>query len=141
MVSWLLAAALGAGLVRVEMPTQLTLDPISLGELAQGAAVVWDGGALPPVPVVVRRVPAAFRLILPPSLRPEALQVEVRVKGGHLQGEGRGLVAKATLLSLRWVESRPEGEVYEGEVLLHLDPSKAPAGTFAGTLEVSVVGR
>lgn len=142
MLSLLLVGVLAVGPVRLELPEQLSLEAVALEELAPGAAVSWEGLGPSFQPVVVRRLPRAFRLIVPRGEPLPSLEVRLASKGQLRSPQSaKPLLAKATLLPLRWVASTPEGEVYEADVLLHLDVGQASAGSFAGTLEVWVVGR
>lgn len=138
-----LAAALTAQLA-VEVPSQLMLDPPSVVEVAGGTAVPWEGHGLLPLRPVVRRVTGAYRVITPPGVRGEALQVEVRVQGlSPKGGQGRRdkLPVHVTALPLRLVRESPEASVWEGDLLLVLDPSEAEAGEFQGQLTISVSAR
>lgn len=135
-----LAAAVAGGW-RLEMPAQLVIEPPTAWELAGGAAVVWDGGQVPPLRPVVRRLTGAFRVQLPPGIRGDALLVEAHV----LTGKGRpGYPQNAVRVvdsTLRLVEEGPEGSLWEGDVLVMLDVGTAEAGVFQGTLQVSVSAR
>lgn len=141
--------AMAAGSVTVEMPPQLTLEPVSAEELAEGTAVAWVGGALPPVPVVVRRFPGAFRLLVPKGVALSSLDVAVTLEedgrggSGFLKGSDRTqrLPVRVTLLPLRLQGERGDVEVWEGDVVLYLDVSGALAGEFRGKLRVTVAGR
>ncbi|MFN3414400.1 MAG: hypothetical protein ACK42L_10120 [Thermoanaerobaculum sp.] len=128
--------------VTVEFPRELVLEPLTVAELAGSAAVPWEGGNSPPLRPVVRRVVGAFRLGLPTGVSPASLRVEVQ--SGELKGgaqEGAGMAVQVTLLPLRLVQESPEGTVWEGDVLLFLDPTRAAAGEFRGNLTVTVTPR
>lgn len=143
MIAVLLAASLAAGgTVQLELPPQLVLEPLSVEEVAGGAAIPWEGGTVPPLGVVVRRVSGAFRLLLPRGVAPASFEVRAQVRElGNPGKEGGRVPVKVTVLPLRLVESRGELEVWEADLLFHLDLSRASAGTLSGRLEVLVVGR
>ncbi len=140
-MTMLLLAVLSAHLA-VEIPNQLVLEPPSVGELAGAAAVSWDGQGVVPLRSVVRRLPGALRVVAPPGVRAEALHVEVRAenlrpKEGS-RGRGGELAVHVTVLPLRLVQETLEGSVWEGDLLVILDPAKAEAGDFHGQLNVTV---
>lgn len=141
--------ALSVSSVTVEMPAQLNLEPVSAQELAGGTAVTWEGGASPSVPVVVRRVPGAFRLLVPRGVALSSLDVAVTLEdqefrgGGFLRGQDgtQRVPVRVTVLPLRLLGERGNLEVWEGDLLLHLDVSGVLAGEFQGKLRVTVAGR
>ncbi|MGQ9835438.1 MAG: hypothetical protein ACUVRQ_05610 [Thermoanaerobaculaceae bacterium] len=144
MVILCMALLLASGTVRLELPPQLALEPIAPEELASATAQVWEGEALPAVPVVKRKVSGAFRLTVPPGDTLPNFEVSAALlAGGNLREAEKGsrIPLKVTVLPLRLVASGPEGNVYEGDLVLYLDVSRALAGKFMGLLELSVVGR
>jgi hypothetical protein len=137
----LLALAAGAP-VRVELPRQLVLEPLSAVELAGSSAVPWEGHGAPPLWPVSRRVPRAFRLFLPPGVAVDSLRVEVQAEGLQPgRKEGQAIPVQVNLLPLRLVQETPEGAVWEGDLLVFLDPARAEAGEFQGSLTVTVTPR
>lgn len=139
-----MALLLASGTVKLELPAQLALDPIAPEELVSATAQVWEGGGLPAVPAVKRQVRGAFRLIVPPGNTLPNLEVSAAFLAGEdLQEAEKGsrIPLKVTVLPLRLVASGPEGNVYEGDLVLYLDVTRALAGKFMGLLELSVVGR
>lgn len=142
MVILCMALLLASGTVKLELPAQLALDPIAPEELVSATAQVWEGEGLPAVPAVKRQVRGAFRLIVPPGNTLPNLEVSATfLAGGDLQEAQSRIPLKVTVLPLRLVASGPEGNVYEGDLVLYLDVSRALAGKFMGLLELSVVGR
>lgn len=137
-----MALLLASETVKLELPAQLALDPIAPEELVSATAQVWEGGSLPAVPAVKRQVRGAFRLIVPPGNTLPNLEVSAAfLAGENLQEAQSRIPLKVTVLPLRLVASGPEGNVYEGDLVLYLDVSRALAGKFMGLLELSVVGR
>lgn len=142
MLAPFLAALAVASQVQLELPPQLVLEPVSVEELAESTAVSWEGNPLPPLGVVVRRVPGALRLLLPIGVSPASFQLAAQVREfGNRQDKGLRVPVKVTVLPPRLVERRGDWEVWEADLVLHLDLSRASSGPLAGRLEVSVLGR
>lgn len=145
---FLLALATVPGVV-LEIPAQLALEPPTAEELTGGSAVSWEGGALPLLPVVVRRVPGAFRLVVPKGVSVSSLDVTVTLGDGEPHGGGflrqdrkdRRIPARVSLLPLRFLGERGEAQIWEADLLVHMDLSRAEAGEFRGELRVTVAGR
>ncbi|MCS7181510.1 MAG: hypothetical protein NZ869_00100 [Thermoanaerobaculum sp.] len=141
-----LAAAASVGIMT---PGQVVLEPVTAQELASGALLPLEGGATPLVLVVERTVRGAFRLEVPQGFPISSLELKVQFAGsgwGHggvLRPQDRGspIPVRVTLLPLRLVEVRADREVWEGDLLLQLDLSRALAGTFTGELQLMVAGR
>ncbi|MGC8916442.1 MAG: hypothetical protein ACP5NF_05630 [Thermoanaerobaculum sp.] len=143
-VAWLLSLGLaGAMELRLELPPQVAVDPLRPEELAPAVAVPWEGGEAPWVPVVERRLPSAFRVWVPKGASLAAFDVEARVLGSGLRAEGQPsrIPAKVRVEGLRLVARNPDGDLWEGDLVLSLDVSRALAGSFSGTLQVTLSGR
>lgn len=137
-----LAAGVLFGQLAVEVPSCLVVDPPTAVELAGAGAVSWDGHAVPPLRPVVRRLAGAFRVTAPPGLSGESLQVEVRAQvlraKDQRPGRGEEIPVQVTVLPLRLVREGPEASVWEGDLLVFLDPTRVEAGEFQGPLSITV---
>lgn len=137
-----LAAGVLLAQLAVEVPSRVVVDPPTVVELAGSAAVSWDGHAVPLLRPIVRRLTGVFRVTTPPGLSEGSLYVEVkaqslRPKDQH-RGGGEEMPVQVTVLPLRLVRESPEASVWEGDLLLLLDPTRTGAGEFQGTLSITV---
>lgn len=129
-------------MLTLELPQQVILEPVSLEELASASAEAWDGDPLPPLPLVQRRLKDAFRLTVSPGFPLDSLELTCRLRESLRRGKERHILpVRCRILPLRLVKSQADGEIYAGDLLLYLDISRVPAGSYSGLLEISVLGR